>query len=377
MTPKSLGSSGINVKIELQTKDIIGCEIKLQSLDLKTVYWSDTLRKNKQLINLNLPIKQGFYKLGFNGKYPYNKRLSGWMHDIILYLENNKTYQVFAGDDQTILYNHSKVRSNSETQIDLSLFQDAYVFKFDSLKKELKKKEDFSDTLFNSNSKNYDQSWALYLKEKDYLQKKFPVQFIRKFAIEHPNSIISPFKLVEVWDIQENYDLYKSIYDSLSTEIKWNEYAILFKQKLDAIKYLAYGNHTPMVVGKGLHNEDFIYDYSKNKFTLLEFWASWCKPCRDEHPELVEIYNEYHQLGFDILSISLDDKKELWEKAIEKDQLIWKNHFSDLKSFSKSENAIRFNIAFVPQNYLINSEGEIVTQNIELGDLKKFLSRLR
>lgn len=300
------------------------------------------------------------------------------MHDIKLYLENDKTYQVLAGDDQTILFNRSKVLSDSKIQSELSLCEETLASKQDSLFKELKKKELFvSDSLFNHSTEDYKQAWSNYLKDKQYLNVEFQQESIRQFALAHPNSIISPYELIKVSDIQEKYDLYKDIYDRLSTPVKWNKYAILFKRKLDAVKELVFGNKVPEVAGKGLNNEDFNYDYSKNKLTLIEFWASWCKPCRDEHPDLVKLYQEYHEQGFDIISISMDQDKGLWDAAIKKDKLNWKNHFSDLQPFAKSDNAKRFNIGFVPSNYFIDSNGNIITKNIELDSLEKVLRKIK
>ncbi len=370
-------TKGINVKMDLKTKEIIGAEISIRGVDDKTIYWADTLKKNNLNFNLNLPEK-GFYVLNFKGKYPQNKIVTGWVHDIKLYLEDDRTYQVLAGDDQTILFNRSKVLSDSKIQSELSLYEETLASKQDSLFKELKKKELFvSDSLFNHSAENYKQAWSDYLKDKQYLQQEFPNESIREFALAHPNSIISPYELINVSDIQEKYDLYKDIYDSLSALVKWNEYAILFKKKLDAVKILVHGNKVPEVAGKGLNNEDFNYDYSKNKLTLIEFWASWCKPCRDEHPYMVKLYQEYHDKGFDIISVSMDQDRGLWEAAIKQDKLNWKNHFSDLQLFDKSSNATRFNIGFVPSNYFIDSNGNIITKNIELDSLEKVLRKIK
>lgn len=94
------------------------------------------------------------------------------------------------------------------------------------------------------------------------------------------------------------------------------------------------------------------------KVTLLEFWASWCGPCRKQNPELVKTYEKYHQQGFDIIGISLDFSKEDWERAIHADSLVW-THGSDLKG-RNSLPVIIYGINAIPDNYLIDSNGIII-----------------
>jgi len=372
---KSNFTSGINLKIELNSKDIKGTAISIKSVDYKQTYYKDSIKKNKQILEINLP-KEGLYNLDFNGVYTDNKYLSGWMNNIDLYVEQGKSYQIFAGNDQDILKKRSIVKTNSSLQNDLSDFNEKFYFLLDSLMSANKVKEnELADTLFYDNKKEYNNEWAKYIKQKLYIQKEFAPIFTRDFALNHHSSIISAFKINEVWDLQEKYNVYQNIYDQLSEKVKLNEYGILFKRKLDALEHISYGKKIPVVAGKKPNDEEFTYDYTKNSFTLIEFWASWCKPCRDEHPELINIYNQFKNKGFDIISVSLDDKKTLWEHAITKDKLMWKNHYSDLQSFSKSENSIRFNLGFVPQNYLVDSKGNIIIKNIEFDDLKLYLDK--
>lgn len=110
------------------------------------------------------------------------------------------------------------------------------------------------------------------------------------------------------------------------------------------------------------------------KVTLLEFWASWCGPCRKQNPELVKTYKKYHQQGFDIIGISLDFSKEDWERAIDADSLVW-THGSDLKG-RNSLPAIIYGINAIPDNFLIDSNGIIIGKYIWGEDLEMAIEKV-
>jgi thiol-disulfide isomerase/thioredoxin len=111
---------------------------------------------------------------------------------------------------------------------------------------------------------------------------------------------------------------------------------------------------------------------------LIDFWASWCGPCRAENPAVVAAYNKYHGLnfkngkGFEILSVSLDQNAIAWEKAIEKDQLVWPYHVSDLQGWGNAA-ALRYGVNSIPTNVLVDGTGIIVAKNLRGTDLEKAL----
>jgi peroxiredoxin len=102
----------------------------------------------------------------------------------------------------------------------------------------------------------------------------------------------------------------------------------------------------------------------KGKVVLLDFWASWCGPCRRENPHVVEVYNKYKGKGFDVFSVSLDrpDGKDKWVDAIKQDGLIWPNHVSDLK-FWESAPAAVYGVRSIPKTFLIGKDGKIIAVN--------------
>ncbi len=120
----------------------------------------------------------------------------------------------------------------------------------------------------------------------------------------------------------------------------------------------------------------------RGKMVLIDFWASWCKPCRKENPVLVEAYEQYRDTvfkngnGFTIYSVSLDMKKEDWVAAIKEDGLVWPNHVSDLGGWKNKASKL-YGVRGIPANYLIDGDGLIVGVNLRGEELEKRLKRFR
>ncbi|WP_249219679.1 peroxiredoxin [Chitinophaga sp. HK235] len=123
------------------------------------------------------------------------------------------------------------------------------------------------------------------------------------------------------------------------------------------------------VSGKAIQLTDY-----RGKYVLLDFWASWCGPCRAENPNVLDNYEKYHKKGLEILAVSLDDKKAAWLKAIKDDGLTWE-HVSDLKGW-KNEVAKEYNIRAVPSNFLLDKDGKILAVNLRGEELTQKLEEI-
>ncbi len=121
-------------------------------------------------------------------------------------------------------------------------------------------------------------------------------------------------------------------------------------------------------------NEVTLSEIGDYKLLLIDFWAAWCRPCRIENPNVVAVYNDFHDAGFDVLGVSLDNEKEAWLKAISDDQLTW-THLSDLGGWSNSA-ARLYAVNSIPANFLLNAEGKIIAKGLRGENLRAEVERL-
>jgi thiol-disulfide isomerase/thioredoxin len=154
-------------------------------------------------------------------------------------------------------------------------------------------------------------------------------------------------------------------------------------QKQEAELGTEVGNKAPEIMEKNADGKILKLSDLKGKYVLIDFWASWCGPCRKENPNVVNVYNKYKDKkfkggnGFTIFSVSLDKEKNAWVKAIADDKLDWPNHVSDLKHWQSKYAAI-YGVRSIPCSFLINGDGVIVAKEDPLRGpgLEAILSQL-
>jgi peroxiredoxin len=179
-----------------------------------------------------------------------------------------------------------------------------------------------------------------------------------------------------VGHLPENIVNYHKLFNGLNKSVRQSKEGLELKKSIDGFMAVRTGAKAPLfsstdTAGHAVDLKDF-----RGKYVLIDFWASWCYPCREENPNLLKAFQEYKNRNFTVLGVSLDQpgKHAAWTKAIRDDGLSWQ-HVSDLK-YWKNEVALLYSVRSIPQNFLLNPQGKIIAANLRGEELHKKLEEL-
>lgn len=256
---------------------------------------------------------------------------------------------------------HLMVCPKEKITVDMVYYEDRQAFKIVSCKGsqnvELYRK--FNDIMLGAVNQTM-QAMASYQMEQ--------------LLMENKNVLMSAF-LVTVFeqDIEGHAAVYSAVHDALVKTYPNDQFVKHLGERLRGV--LLPGMEAPDIAMKDPEGNIRKLSDLRGKVVLLDFWASWCGPCRRENPNVVRIYQKFHDKGFEIYSVSLDKTRDAWVKAIKDDGLVWPNHVSDLQGWT-STGGQAYGVMSVPNTVLIDAEGKIIVRNLRGAELEKKLEEI-
>ncbi|MDL2309335.1 AhpC/TSA family protein [Bacteroidales bacterium OttesenSCG-928-B11] len=212
--------------------------------------------------------------------------------------------------------------------------------------------------------------------QKNFDQENEKINNKMLSLIQENKNNLAVIMFLDIFPMEQNMELHKSVVEALHTQYPTNKTVEnKYKQINSPAVSTSIGAKAPEIAFSNPEGKVMKLSDLRGKYVLIDFWASWCGPCRRENPHVVSMYNKYKDKGFDVFSVSLDRTKDAWVKAIETDKLTWPNHVSDLKHWA-SEAAKIYGVNSIPATFLVDKEGRIIAKNLRGAELTNALKQI-
>ncbi|TDQ11163.1 TlpA disulfide reductase family protein [Pedobacter metabolipauper] len=291
-------------------------------------------------------------------------RISSGNHEYMIIAKNGDVIKITADlSDKNLAYNISGAMEADKLQ-EFNTTRHQYISRMSAIQAQ------FEETVAAQPDKREmirQQVEPKYIEELQGLN-----QSTLKFAQDNPQSLAG-FYAINLLNPAEYENEMVAYSDQIKSSFNDNKMVTEFLKRMSALKSLQPGHAAPdftstSIDGKSVKLSDF-----KGKYVLLDFWASWCAPCRQENPNIVKAYQTFKDKNFTVLGVSLDKDPVAWKKAVEADQLTW-NHVSELKDFEGSTVKL-YQIQSIPASFLIDPTGKIVAKGLRGAALDEFLNK--
>lgn len=208
-----------------------------------------------------------------------------------------------------------------------------------------------------------------YEKQVDSIEKQ-KVEYVKNFIKKNPTSLAS-LAVIEVLDISIYSDFYEFLDSSLMSVHKGNPIVDNFHSEVQKLMFLKEGSIAPDIILNDRNGKQIALSSLRGKVVLIDFWASWCRPCRMEIPNLKNAYSKYNSKGFEVYSVSVDNDRSAWIQALDSEAMPWANVHDAEKTYGTM-----YNVTSIPNTILIDKEGKIISKNVRGQALEQYLQQI-
>ncbi len=212
--------------------------------------------------------------------------------------------------------------------------------------------------------------------------RKAKSKYITQYALTHSNSVVAAYYMrFQANEVDQPFAVYKKIVEGFSPTVKKSPSYKPLKETLERLENVAIGKVAPNFTLKTNTGKDFTLSSLRGKYVLVDFWASWCAPCRASFPALKKIYKKYKDYGFEIVGVTNDSNHKQWKKAIADDQLPWIQVADvfpprDQGPPFTARVITKYAAPYLPSSYLLNKKGEIIAKHLEPKELAEKLAQI-
>jgi len=339
LTVSIIAQKPVTIHLELQN-------IPAQTASIETFNKSDFQKQNIQFIDNKVNISLETHQLEFL-RLAFNQNI----FIVIIALPGEKiTIQA----DMTDLFSTIDVKGSPHTILVYKMQKEeaTYQMKVDSIIQYYNQLPEVEKTQEN----------AAYYQQKIDQTNKLKEQAIIAFVKANSSSPSCLF-FIEQLNISEHIQLYTDVSEKLQASYKDHPIISSFTTKVDNEKKTGIGVVSPDIQLPGISGDTISLYPLQGKVTIIDFWASWCGPCRKENPHKVAMYEKYKEKGLVMYSVSLDQNEAGWKNAIISDKLGWPAHVSELKGW-QSVTSRSFGVGSIPANVILDKDGKIIAKNI-------------
>lgn len=311
------------------------------------------------------PDSKGNFKFKFTSTEPTFFRLRLTSSNYVLLLLDKNDEVTFSCDANNLM-GTAQVKGSVES---------SKLFEATSLMQSNAQKLDSLNNVFTQNQENPAIDSIKFALQQVYEKlMDEEKEYVKKF-IDKNSSSLAGLAIIDKLPPEEYIEYYEKLDAGLTKALPENSYTKMFHSRVSELNRISIGSEAPEITLNTPDGKTIALSSLRGKVVLIDFWASWCRPCRAENPNVVKMYNTYKDKGFDIYSVSLDKEKDAWVKAIADDNLSWPSHVSDL-GFWQSSVVKLYNISGIPFTCLLDKEGKVAAKGLRGDELEAKVKEL-